>query len=98
MSRIGEWTYEAPDHSVGLFGGGWIHEDCPEWEDELVSTIEEQLATTTNWSNGLMTIWCMLTCEACVQQILVTDNDFNPDYWMHNVEEKAHALGEEHGK
>lgn len=66
------WYYEAPDPEVGLFGGGWVHEDC-ESEDE--PTVEE-VAARKEGDTRVTTYKVTCACGASMQ---VEDSDYDPD-------------------
>lgn len=84
------FAFDPGDPSVGLFGTAWVHEDCPAWDTWVAGqdtpgdsldqgeVIETPLAEVRV---SPMTIrrWWMLTCTDCVQQVIVTDTDFDPD-------------------
>jgi len=66
------WYYEAPDPEVGLFGGGWVHEECDS-EDE--PTVEE-VAVRKRGDTRVTTYKVTCSCGASMQ---VEDEDYDPD-------------------
>lgn len=70
------WYFETGDPSVGLFGTGWVHEDCPEPDEfELEDADCVHLATWVD-AHGCATFWYLLTCRDCAEQRLVIDYDY----------------------
>lgn len=72
------FVFDPGDPSVGLFGSAWVHEDCPlpaEVDSDVIETPLAEVRSTP------MTVrrWWMLTCTDCVQQVIVTDTDYDPD-------------------
>lgn len=70
------WYFETGDPSVGLFGGGWVHEDCPAADEyELLDAECLPLATWVK-PTGEATFWYLVTCLDCAQQRVVLDYDY----------------------
>lgn len=75
------WSYDPSDSSVGIFGDGWIHEDCP------LPDIEEYAEA---WGVGpavfvgtgvsrLVRYQDRLVCP-CGAETTVTHVEWDPDY------------------
>jgi hypothetical protein len=75
------WTYEGPDYSVGIFGGGWIHEDCPVDTEDEVNVTEEPIKSEHHGVGAARSIRTtyQLTCSACGQSTEVADEDWDPE-------------------
>lgn len=65
------WYYEAPDPSVGIFGGGWVH-DCGT-EDEAT----EEIVSTYRRDHDIIVTCYRFTCE-CGAVHEVDDEDYDP--------------------
>lgn len=81
------WYYDAPDPSVGIFTGGWVHDPCPMGDGvEEIETKEEMVNTTRNPETGEVKIEWKLTCT-CGATTTVYDYDYDPpeeafkDWW-----------------
>jgi hypothetical protein len=70
------WSYDPPDESVGIFGYGLAHEDCPVDPDALVREVCNPYGP-----HGP----CRFVCDACEQSFLADDE---PSYIPWELEER----------
>lgn len=91
-ARIRGFVYEDGDPSVGIFGGAWVHEDCPSSVPHLdgpgLDVIGQMLAVVRKDELTIRT-WSVLTCTDCAQQTLVYDDDFSPSDAAVEEQERA---------
>lgn len=60
------WHYEAPDYTVGIMGGGWVHDSCPSDSDDQEVTEEE---LPEEYDGDVLVQRVRLTCSACGQSV-----------------------------
>ncbi len=77
------WSYEGPDPSVGIFGHLWMHDDCPQFNDEAMdSSVLEHMDEFHFEGEGMnqevVTTWT-LECS-CGATVTVRDYDYYPDF------------------
>jgi hypothetical protein len=95
--RMAGWYYEAPDYSVGLFGGGWVHE-C-EVDGEAEGTDERFLSSGKGSKEYVIESLYLLTCLDCGQQRIVVDTDIDADAMFEAEQnDKARKFGMETGR
>lgn len=91
------FMFDPGDPSVGIFGSEWMHEECPAWAanvtdhpDEPGEVIEQELATVRLNDMTIRTYW-LLTCTDCVQQVIVSADDWSPTEEAYAAESQAEA-------
>ena len=73
------WYYKAGDPSVGLYGGGWVHDACPAaaFVDECRDA-KEDFVKADRKNAETMTITMRVTCAECGESFVYSFDDWDP--------------------